>query len=143
VGVPQLTFYSSNQRDPIVSIFATNGGGGMIFSGIEGTTKAISETTKDGAVLNLVDGDKGRAHSGMGSLRTTTCSTLGQQQIIQPACPSPLFPGHMQLAPETVDKLQKAAGFGFDDGFHHQLPAVIQDGDHNRFLVHVHSDIFA
>ena len=26
--------------------------------------------------------------------------------------------------------------------FHDQLPAAIQDGDHNRFLVHVHSDIF-
>ena len=25
---------------------------------------------------------------------------------------------------------------------HHQLPALIQDGDHNGFLVHVHSDIF-
>jgi hypothetical protein len=41
-----------------------------------------------------------------------------------------------------VDKLQDAAGFGFDDGFHDQLPAATQDGDHNRFLVHVHSDIF-
>src|SRR6266568_8490922 len=48
----------------------------------------------------------------------------------------------MQLAPETVEELQNAAGFGFDDGLHHQLPALIQDGDHNRFLVHVHSDIF-
>src|SRR5437773_8355530 len=48
----------------------------------------------------------------------------------------------MQLAPQTVDKLQNAAGFGFDDGLHHQLPALIQDGDHKRFLVHVHSDIF-
>src|SRR5713226_1046268 len=48
----------------------------------------------------------------------------------------------MQLAPETVEELQNAAGFGFDDGLHHQLPTLIQDGDHNRFLVHVHSDIF-
>src|ERR1017187_8716142 len=48
----------------------------------------------------------------------------------------------MQLAPETVEKLQNAAGFGFDHGLHHQLPALIQDGDHNGFLVHVHSDIF-
>src|SRR6266700_2193774 len=48
----------------------------------------------------------------------------------------------MQLAPETVEKLQNAAGFVFDDGLHHQLPALIQDGDHNGFLVHVHSDIF-
>src|ERR1035438_9332036 len=48
----------------------------------------------------------------------------------------------MQLAPETVEELQNAAGFGFDHGLHHQLPALIQDGDHNRFLVHVHSDIF-
>src|SRR5882724_9536394 len=48
----------------------------------------------------------------------------------------------MQLAPQTVNELQNAAGFGFDDGLHHQLPALIQDGDHNGFLVHVHSDIF-
>jgi hypothetical protein len=43
----------------------------------------------------------------------------------------------MQLAPQTVDKLQNTAGFGFDDGLHHQLPAFIQDGDHNGFLVDV------
>src|SRR5580693_9856638 len=48
----------------------------------------------------------------------------------------------MQLAPQTVEELQNAAGFGFDDGLHHQLPALIQDGEHNGFLVHVHSDIF-
>src|SRR6266478_4900258 len=48
----------------------------------------------------------------------------------------------MQLAPQTVNELQNAAGFSFDDGLHHQLPALIQDGDHNGFLVHVHSDIF-
>jgi hypothetical protein len=40
-----------------------------------------------------------------------------------------------------VDELQNAAGFGFQDGFHDQLPTAIQDGDHNRFLVHVHADI--
>src|SRR5216683_5721560 len=48
----------------------------------------------------------------------------------------------MQLAPQTVDELQNAVGFGFEDGFHDQLPTAIQDGDHNGFLVHVHSDIF-
>jgi len=47
----------------------------------------------------------------------------------------------MQLAPQTVHKLHKAAGFGFHDGFHHLLPAAIQDRDHHRFLVHVHADI--
>jgi hypothetical protein len=41
-----------------------------------------------------------------------------------------------------VEKLQNAAGFGFDDRLYHLLPALIQDGDHNGFLVHVHSDIF-
>ncbi len=48
----------------------------------------------------------------------------------------------MQFALQTVEELQNAAGLGFDDGFHDQLPAAIEDGDHNRFLVHVHSDIF-
>jgi hypothetical protein len=47
----------------------------------------------------------------------------------------------MQLAPQTVDKLQNAARFGFHDRFHHQLATAIQDGDDNRFLVHVHADI--
>src|SRR5438132_5491528 len=40
-----------------------------------------------------------------------------------------------------MDELQNAAGFGFEDGFHDQLSTAIQDGDHNRFLVHVHADI--
>src|ERR1700758_5803567 len=47
----------------------------------------------------------------------------------------------MQLALQSVHKLQNAAGFGFHDGLHHQLASAIQDGDHNRFLVHVHADI--
>src|ERR1700674_3816219 len=41
-----------------------------------------------------------------------------------------------------MEKLQNTAGFGFEDGFHDQLPTAIQDGDHHCFLVHVHSDIF-
>jgi hypothetical protein len=44
----------------------------------------------------------------------------------------------MQLAPQTVQELQNAAGF---DRFHDQLPALIQDGDRNRFLVNVQPDI--
>src|SRR6266436_7194260 len=47
----------------------------------------------------------------------------------------------MQLASQTVDKLQDATGLGFDNRFHHQLPTGIPHGDHNRFLVHVHADI--
>jgi hypothetical protein len=41
----------------------------------------------------------------------------------------------------TMDELQNAASFGFEDGFHDQLSTAIQDGDHYRFLVHVHADI--
>src|SRR5215472_17762178 len=48
----------------------------------------------------------------------------------------------MELATQTVEKLQKAAGLGFDDRFHHQLATGIPHGDRNRFHVHVHSDIF-
>src|SRR5208337_1641167 len=47
----------------------------------------------------------------------------------------------MQLAPQTVDELQNAAGFGFHDRLHHQLATAIQHGAHGRFLVHVHADI--
>jgi hypothetical protein len=47
----------------------------------------------------------------------------------------------MQLAPQTVDKLQNTAGFGFHDRLHHQLATAIQHRDHYRFLVHVHADI--
>jgi hypothetical protein len=63
------------------------------------------------------------------------------EQIVQPGGPGPFFKGDMQFAPQTVEKLQKAAGFGFDNGFHHQLPTVIEDGDHDGFLVHVQADI--
>src|ERR1700736_981427 len=47
----------------------------------------------------------------------------------------------MQLAPQTVDKLQHAAGFGFDNRLHYQLATAIEDSDHHRFLMHVHADI--
>ena len=33
----------------------------------------------------------------------------------------------MQLAPQTVDKLQNAAGFRFHDRLHHQLAIAIPD----------------
>jgi hypothetical protein len=45
------------------------------------------------------------------------------------------------LAPQTVDKLQNAAGFGFDHRLHDQLATATEDSDHHRFLVHVHADI--
>src|SRR6202007_298489 len=47
----------------------------------------------------------------------------------------------LQLAPQTVDKLQNAAGFGFDNRLHYQLATAVEDSDHHRFLVHVHADI--
>src|SRR6476660_6956848 len=66
---------------------------------------------------------------------------LGLQQIVPPGCPGPFFPGYLQLAPQTVDELQNAAGFGFHDRLHHQLAAAVLHGDYGRFLVHVHTDI--
>ena len=66
---------------------------------------------------------------------------LGLQQIVEPSCPGPFFPGDTQLAPQTVDKLQNAAGFGFHDRLHDQLAIAVQHGDHGRFLVYVHADI--
>src|SRR5215470_9153521 len=47
----------------------------------------------------------------------------------------------MQLAPQTVEKLQDAAGFGFHYRLHDQLATAVEDRDHDRFLVHVHADI--
>src|SRR5215472_7661913 len=47
----------------------------------------------------------------------------------------------MQLTPQSVDKLQNAAGLGFHNRFHDQLATAVQDRDHDRFLVHVHADI--
>src|ERR1700690_2271686 len=47
----------------------------------------------------------------------------------------------MQLALQTVDKLQNAAGFGFHNRLHDQLATAIEDSDHHRFLVYVHADI--
>jgi hypothetical protein len=40
----------------------------------------------------------------------------------------------MQFTPQTMDKLQNAAGLGFENGHHHRLATAIEDGDHNRFL---------
>jgi len=51
---------------------------------------------------------------------------MGLEQIVQPRCPSPFFPGHVQLTLQTVDKLQNTAGFGFDNGFHYQHAAAIR-----------------
>src|SRR5262249_42029004 len=47
----------------------------------------------------------------------------------------------MQLAPQTVDKLQNAAGLGLHNRLHDQLATTVEDRDHDRFLVHVHADI--
>src|SRR5206468_13119321 len=47
----------------------------------------------------------------------------------------------MQLAPQTVDELQNAAGLGFHNRLHYQLATAVQHRDHGRFLVHVHADI--
>src|SRR5215472_6140102 len=63
------------------------------------------------------------------------------QQIMQPGCPRPFFPGHVQLVPQAVDKLQNTAGVGFNHRLHYQLATAIQDRDDDRSLVHVHADI--
>jgi hypothetical protein len=63
------------------------------------------------------------------------------QQVVEPGCPGAFFPGDMQFALQSVDKLQKAARFGFHDRLHHQLASAIPDRDHRRFLMHVHPDI--
>ena len=48
----------------------------------------------------------------------------------------------LQISAQPVDKLQKDAGFGLDDAFHHDLSSSIHDRDRNAFLVNVHADIF-
>src|ERR1035437_7501821 len=47
-------------------------------------------------------------------LQTQNLLHLGLQQIVKPGRPGAFFPGHMQLALQTVEELQNAAGFGFD-----------------------------
>ena len=45
--------------------------------------------------------------------------------------------------PDQTDKeFRQTTCLGFDDGLHHLLARAILHRDHNRFLVHVHSDIF-
>jgi hypothetical protein len=39
-------------------------------------------------------------------------------------------------------RMNFAFSTGFEDGFHDQFPTAVQDGDPNRYLVHVHSDTF-
>jgi predicted RNA methylase len=48
---------------------------------------------------------------------------------------------HLTPSVATAKALQNAAGFGCNHGLHHQLATAIQDGYHNRFLVHVNADI--
>ena len=55
----------------------------------------------------------------------------------KPSRPGSYFPGHMSLAPQTVDELQNAAIFGFENGFHDQLTTARQDAHHNRFRAFV------
>src|SRR6516225_9377417 len=73
--------------------------------------------------------------------QTSTRVTWACSRSYSQAAQLPFFPGHMQLAPQTVDELQNAAGFGFHNRLHHQLATAVQHGDHHRFLVHVHADI--
>jgi len=47
----------------------------------------------------------------------------------------------MQFALQSMDKLQNAVGFGFDDRLYHHMAPGIPHRNHNRFLVHVHADI--
>ena len=48
------------------------------------------------------------------------------QQVVQPGRPGAFFPGDMQFALQTVDKLQNAVGFGFDHRLHHHIPLVFR-----------------
>ena len=48
------------------------------------------------------------------------------QQVIQPGRPGAFFPGDMQFALQSGDKLQNTAGFGFDDRLHHPIPLVFR-----------------
>jgi hypothetical protein len=36
-----------------------------------------------------------------------------------------------------MQEIEQSAGFGFDDGFHHQLARAIENRNRDRFLVNV------
>jgi len=63
------------------------------------------------------------------------------QQVVKPGPAAALFTGHMQLAPQTVDKLQNTAALVSTIDSITNLPPAIHDGNHYGFLVHVHADI--
>ena len=71
------------------------------------------------------------------------CCTMRLQQIVQPGRPGAFFPGsHGCLALQTVRETAECCWLWFRlTDLHHQLPALILDGDHNGFLMHVHSEI--
>lgn len=67
-NMPHLFLYGTNPNTEQVQMVAGYAGGSFKLSCTDGSTRAILETTKDGAILNLFDADKkGRAHLGVGS----------------------------------------------------------------------------
>jgi len=67
---------------------------------------------------------------------------LRLQQIVQPGRPGSFSPAHMAARPLDRGETRECCWLWFPDGFHHLLPVAIHDGDNNRFLVRIHSDIF-
>src|ERR1700745_3378082 len=63
------------------------------------------------------------------------------EQVVQPSRPGSLFQGHMQLSSQPMQEIERSAGFGFDDRFHHQLAGAIQNRNCNGFLVNIQADI--
>jgi hypothetical protein len=48
----------------------------------------------------------------------------------------------VQIATQSVEKLQNYTGFRLDDAFHHHLAGGVHHRNRNTFLVHIHADIF-
>jgi len=67
-NMPHLMLYGSNGKAAKVAIFATKEGGSANFFGADGSARALLETTEDGAILNLFDGNGNRAHLGVGTV---------------------------------------------------------------------------
>src|SRR6266446_6370061 len=63
-------------------------------------------------------------------------------EVVQPCGPSSFFKRDMQVAAQSLDKLQNGDRLRFDDGFHDQFPGGIHHGERDSLFVNVHPNVF-
>jgi len=81
--MPHLFLYGASPKTTQVSVFASDKGGGVTFSGADGVPRALLLSTKNGALLNLFEAEgKGRVHLGVGSFDLRKPDSQPSQYLI-------------------------------------------------------------